>query len=77
MLSNETRGSKAQVALFDIMARAAADGWKVGRSRLGFLRHCPYTQHDLVLREAWLGGFVEGRVAGAMTAHAWQWRKGE
>jgi len=54
--------SEAQVLLLDVLARAAAQGWQVGRDPEGDASDCPYSQFLAPLQEAWCQGFNAGRV---------------
>ena len=54
--------SEAQVLLLDVLARAAAQGWQVGRDPGSDASDCPYSQFVAPLKGAWFQGFNTGRV---------------
>jgi len=54
--------SEAQVLLLDVLARAAAQGWRAGRDPETHAGDCPYSEFLAPLKGAWLQGFGAGRV---------------
>lgn len=58
---NFSAHSQAQVNLLEVMALAAAQGWRAGRDTTGHAGDCPFSHRLPDLQRAWLNGFSAGR----------------
>jgi ribosome modulation factor len=55
--------AEAQLVLLRAMCLAAIQGWQEGRKAGSYVVGCPYSHRLPSLRQAWLDGFSDGRIA--------------